>query len=56
MSARGERIALLGANGVSNIAAAQDSDRAGEADTGEVRFGSGVEVGYDQQQGGPEPR
>ena len=52
----GERIALLGANGVGKTTLLKILTGRERPDTGEVRFGSGVEVGYyDQQQEGLSP-
>ena len=52
----GERIALLGANGVGKTTLLKILTGQERPDTGEVRFGSGVEVGYyDQQQEGLSP-
>ena len=52
----GERIALLGANGVGKTTLLKILTGREKPDTGEVRFGSGVEVGYyDQQQEGLSP-
>ena len=52
----GERIALLGANGVGKTTLLKILTGRERPDTGEARFGSGVEVGYyDQQQEGLSP-
>ncbi len=52
----GERIALLGANGVGKTTLLKILTGRERPDTGEVRFGSGVGVGYyDQQQEGLSP-
>lgn len=52
----GERIALLGANGVGKTTLLKILTGRERPDTGEVRFGSGVKVGYyDQQQEGLSP-
>ena len=52
----GERIALLGANGVGKTTLLKILTGRERPDAGEVRFGSGVEVGYyDQQQEGLSP-
>ena len=52
----GERIALLGANGMGKTTLLKILTGRERPDTGEVRFGSGVEVGYyDQQQEGLSP-
>ena len=52
----GERIALLGANGVGKTTLLKILTGRERPDMGEVRFGSGVEVGYyDQQQEGLSP-
>ena len=52
----GERLALLGANGVGKTTLLKLLTGRERPDTGEVRFGSGVEVGYyDQQQEGLSP-
>ena len=52
----GERIALLGADGVGKTTLLKILTGRERPDTGEVRFGSGVEVGYyDQQQEGLSP-
>ena len=52
----GDRIALLGANGVGKSTLLKILTGREQADSGSVRFGSGVEIGYyDQQQEGLTP-
>ena len=52
----GDRIALLGANGVGKSTLLKILTGREQADSGTVRFGSGVEIGYyDQQQEGLTP-